>query len=113
MPTVSILPHPEICPEGQNFEGKKGASFCEAMLKHCVAIKHARNMVATCATLHFLIRDGAYTLYEADNENDQLGNAWELEPTLRLACSVQVKDGDITVALPKDTGNHAREHRWN
>jgi ferredoxin, 2Fe-2S len=69
------------------------------------------NMVAACATCHVLIREGANTLDEADDdENDQLDNAWGLEPASRLACCVRVKEGDITVALPKHTRNHAREH---
>jgi 2Fe-2S ferredoxin len=110
MPIVTVLPHPDVCPEGQRFEVKKGASLCEAMLKAGVAIEHACDMVAACATCHVLIREGGSTLDEPDDEeNDQLDHAWGLEPTSRLACCVRLKESDITVALPKHTRNHARE----
>lgn len=110
MPWVTVLPHADLCPEGQQFEVKKGASLCEALLKHGVAIEHACDMVAACATCHVLIREGASSLDEPDDEeNDQLDNAWGLEPCSRLACSVRLKDGNITVALPKHSRNHARE----
>jgi ferredoxin, 2Fe-2S len=110
MPQVTVLPHAELCPQGQTFEVRKGASLCEALLKHNVAIEHACDMVAACATCHVLIRDGLGTLPEADDdENDQLDNAWGLEPCSRLACSVRLGVGDITVELPKHTRNHARE----
>ena len=102
MPLVKILPHAELCPDGQQFEVKRGASLCEAMLKHGIAIEHACDMVAACATCHVLIREGGNTLDEPDDEeNDQLDNAWGLEPASRLACCVRLKEGDITVALPK------------
>jgi len=110
MPLVTVLPHHELCPEGQQFDVKKGASLCEALLKHGVAIEHACDMVAACATCHVLVRVGSETLDEPDDdENDQLDNAWGLEPCSRLACSVRVKGGDITVELPKFSRNHARE----
>lgn len=111
MPQVTVLPHKELCPEGKQFEVKKGASLCEALLKHGVAIEHACDMVTACATCHVLIRAGANTLDEPDDEeNDQMDNAWGLEPSSRLACAVRIKDGDITVELPKHSRNHAREH---
>jgi ferredoxin, 2Fe-2S len=110
MPLVTVLPHPELCPQGQKFEVKKGASLCEAMLKNGIAIEHACDMVAACATCHVLVREGGSSIDEPDDEeNDQLDHAWGLEPDSRLACCVRLKEGDITVALPKHTRNHARE----
>jgi ferredoxin len=52
MPLVRILPHPDLCPEGKDFEVKRGAMLCESMLKAGVAIEHACDMVAACATCH-------------------------------------------------------------
>ncbi|WP_374317143.1 ISC system 2Fe-2S type ferredoxin [Aquabacterium sp.] len=110
MPTVTVLPHAELCPEGQQFEVRKGASLCEALLKNGVAIEHACDMVAACATCHVYVRAGASTVDEPDDEeNDELDNAWGLEPSSRLACCVHLKDGDITIELPKHSRNHARE----
>jgi len=110
MPTVTVLPHAELCPEGQQFEVRQGASLCEGLLKHGIAIEHACDMVAACATCHVYIRSGQASLAEPDDEeNDQLDNAWGLEPTSRLACCVRIKEADITVELPKHSRNHARE----
>jgi 2Fe-2S ferredoxin len=110
MPLVTVLPHADLCPSGQQFEVKKGGSLCEALLKNGIAIEHACDMVAACATCHVLIREGAASLAEPDDEeNDQLDNAWGIEPCSRLACCVKLKDGDITVALPRHSRNHARE----
>jgi 2Fe-2S ferredoxin len=80
-------------------------------LKHGVAIEHACDMVCACATCHVLVRAGADTLDEPDDEeNDQLDHAWGLEPSSRLACCVRLGTGDITIALPLHSRNHAREH---
>lgn len=110
MPLVTVLPHPELCPQGQAFDVKRGGSLCEALIANGVAIEHACDMVAACATCHVLVRKGGETLAEPDDEeNDELDNAWGLEPASRLACCVKLKDGDITIELPKHSRNHARE----
>jgi 2Fe-2S ferredoxin len=111
MPTIHLLPHPDLCPEPRDLEVKRGASLCEALLKHGVAIEHACEMVAACSTCHVYVREGAASLAEPDDEeNDQLDNAWGLQPSSRLACCVKVKDADLTIEFPKHTRNHAREH---
>lgn len=111
MPIVHLLPHPELCPQGLAVEIKTGKSLCEGLLKAGVAIEHACDRVAACATCHVYVREGAASLAEADdNENDQLDNAWGLEAQSRLSCCVKLCESDITVALPKHTRNHAREH---
>lgn len=110
MPVVRILPHPDLCPEGKDFEVKRGASLCEAMLKAGVAIEHACDMVAACATCHVHVREGGASLSEPDDEeNDQLDNAWGLDAQSRLACCVKLRETDLVVELPKHTRNHARE----
>ncbi len=111
MPTVRLLPHPDLCPDGRTLEVKRGASLCESLLKHGVAIEHACEMVSACATCHVYVREGGATLAEPDDEeNDQLDHAWGLEAQSRLACCVRLKDTDITVEFPRHTRNHAREH---
>ena len=110
MPLVRILPHPDLCPEGKDFEVRRGASLCESMLKAGVAIEHACDMVAACATCHVHVREGGASLSEPDDEeNDQLDNAWGLDAQSRLACCVKLKDADLVIELPKHTRNHARE----
>ena len=111
MPVIRILPHPDLCPEGTSFELKRGASLCKGMLAAGIEIEHACEMVAACATCHVHIRQGAASLTEPDDdENDQLDHAWGLDAQSRLACCVKVRDDDLTVELPRHTRNHAREH---
>ena len=88
-----------------------GVSICRVLLDNHVEIEHACEMVAACSTCHVYVREGASSLAEPDDEeNDQLDNAWGLQPSSRLACCVKVKDVDITIEFPKHTRNHAREH---
>lgn len=111
MPIVHLLPHPDLCPQGQHIDVKPGKSLCESLLKAGVAIEHACELVAACATCHVYVREGGESLAEPDdNENDQLDNAWGLEAQSRLSCCVKLADADITVEFPKHTRNHAREH---
>lgn len=110
MPHVHVLPHPDLCPEGCDFETRRGASLCESLLASGVAIEHACEMVAACATCHVHVREGGASLAPPDDEeNDQLDHAWGLDAQSRLACCVKLRDGDLTVELPRHTRNHARE----
>jgi 2Fe-2S ferredoxin len=110
MPVVRVLPHPELCPEGASFEAKRGAMLCACLLKAGVAIEHACDMVAACATCHVYVRAGASSLAEPDDgENDQLDHAWGLDAQSRLACCVKLRETDLLIELPKHTRNHARE----
>lgn len=110
MPVVRVLPHPDLCPEGTSFEVKRGAMLCERLLKASVAIEHACDMVAACATCHVHVREGCASLAAPDDEeNDQLDNAWGLDAQSRLACCVKLRDTDLVIELPKHTRNHARE----
>ena len=110
MPQVHLLPHPDLCPEGRVFEVRRGASLCKGLLASGVAIEHACEMVAACATCHVYVREGAASLAAADDEeNDQLDNAWGLNAQSRLACCVKLSDTDLVIELPRHTRNHARE----
>lgn len=110
MPHIRILPHPDLCPQGAEFDARRGASLCESMVVAGVAIEHACEMVAACATCHVHVREGGASLGEPDDEeNDQLDNAWGLDAQSRLACCVKVRDADLTIELPRHTRNHARE----
>lgn len=110
MSTITILPHPQLCPAGSSFEAKAGSSLCDNLLRQGVALEHACEKVGTCATCHVLIRQGGATLRPADDDElDQLDTAWGVETDSRLACRVKLGTGDLVVELPRYTRNHARE----
>ena len=111
MPAITILPHPEYCPEGQRIEAPRGTSICEALLEHGIAIEHACEMSCACTTCHVIVREGLASLNDLDEtEEDLLDRAWGLEPQSRLSCQAILADKDVTIEIPKYTINHAREN---
>ena len=77
MPTITILPHPEICPQGAEVLASPGTSICEALLENHIASEHACDMSCACTTCHVVVREGFASLNELDeNEEDLLDRAW-------------------------------------
>ena len=52
MPKIIILPHHEICPDGDIIEAKSGDSICDSLLKNHIHIEHACEKVCACTTCH-------------------------------------------------------------
>lgn len=108
---VTVMPHPDLCPEGLVFEARSGRKLIDELLAHGVEVEHACEKVCACATCHVYLRSGAEFVGEADEEEeDQLDEAWGLEAQSRLSCCVKVKGPALTIELPRYTKNHAREH---
>lgn len=112
MPKLTVLPHPELCPEGVVIDDAPvGESICRVLLNHHVEIEHACELSCACTTCHVIVREGFGSLDEAsDNEEDMLDRAWGLSPTSRLSCQALIADADLTVEIPKYTINHAKEN---
>ena len=111
MPVIRILPHAELCPQGDVIEVDAGTSVCDALLENGIAIEHACEMSCACTTCHVVVKEGFKSLGEPDEiEEDLLDKAWGLTPTSRLSCQAIVADADLTIEIPKYTINHAREN---
>ena len=111
MPTITVLPHPEYCPEGAEIQANVGDSICEALLDNDIPIEHACEMSRACTTCHCIVRQGFDSLNEAEEEEeDLLDRAWGLEPQSRLSCQAILAQQDVTIEIPKYTINHAREN---
>lgn len=111
MPIIKILPHADLCPEGDEIEVEPGTSVCEALLDNGIAIEHACEMSCACTTCHVVVRQGYGSMDEPDEvEEDMLDKAWGLTPQSRLSCQAIVTDEDLTIEIPKYTINHAREN---
>jgi 2Fe-2S ferredoxin len=111
MPTIKILPHATLCPQGTSIQAKPGTSICEALLENHIEIEHACDMSAACTTCHVVVREGFNSLNEIEEaEEDLLDRAWGLEANSRLSCQAIVAGQDLTVEIPKYTINHAREN---
>ncbi len=110
MPTIKILPHTEICPNGASFSATSGENICKQLLEHSIEIEHACDMVCACTTCHVIVRQGFDSLNEIDElEEDLLDRAWGLTSVSRLSCQAIVSDQDLVIEIPKYTINHAKE----
>jgi 2Fe-2S ferredoxin len=68
-------------------------------------------MVCACTTCHVIVREGANSLNEPDeNEEDMLDRAWGLCPQSRLSCQAIVSKTDLVIEIPKYSINHAKEN---
>ena len=111
MPSIKILPHAALCPQGKTIQAPRGTSVCEALLENGIAIEHACDMSCACTTCHVIVRHGFASLNEMEEgEEDLLDRAWGLEPDSRLSCQVILADTDLVVEIPRYTINHAREN---
>lgn len=112
MPKLTVLPHPDICPEGAVIEdAPQGESICRVLLDHDIEIEHACELSCACTTCHVIVRGGFDSLDEAtDSEEDMLDRAWGLSTLSRLSCQAIIRDEDLTVEIPRYTINHAKEN---
>lgn len=112
MPKITVLPHPDVCPEGATIEDAPvGTSICRVLLDNKIEIEHACELSCACTTCHVVVRQGFDSLEEAtDDEEDLLDRAWGLEPNSRLSCQALVTDEDLVVEIPRYTINHAKEN---
>ena len=111
MPQIIFLPPEEICPEGAVVEAEPGMTICDAALKQGIEIEHACEKSCACTTCHVYIREGADSLNEStEDEDDLLDKAWGFEPESRLSCQAVVGDEDLVVEIPKYTINMVSEH---
>ena len=110
MPSIKILPHSELAPDGAVIRADAGVSVCDALLANGVDIEHACEKSCACTTCHVVVRQGFDSLNQADDtEEDLLDKAWGVEPESRLSCQAIVDDRDLVVELPRYTINHAKE----
>ena len=110
MPSIKILPHEELCPQGVEIEAKTGESICNVLLEHGIEIEHACEQSCACTTCHVILKKG----YEAleppeEEEEDLLDKAWGLEATSRLSCQAIVGEEDLVIQIPRYTINQVSE----
>lgn len=110
MPSIIVLPHETICPEGAQVQADQGESICRALLKAGVEIEHACEMSCACTTCHVIVREGFATMEPPDElEEDFLDKAWGLEPESRLSCQALVADEKLVIEIPRYTINMVSE----
>ena len=109
---LTVLPHETLCPEGTEIEVEPGTSICDALLGNHIEIEHACEKSCACTTCHVIVREGYDSLDPpSEKEDDLLDKAWGLELTSRLSCQARMKDGPVTVEIPRYTINQVSESK--
>ena len=112
MPEITVLPHPDACPDGATFDATAGVSICDSLLAHGIEIEHACEKSCACTTCHVIVREGGNSLSpSSEDEDDLLDRAWGLTPQSRLSCQAIVDDEKLVVEIPRYTINYAKEKR--
>jgi 2Fe-2S ferredoxin len=112
MPQITVLPHPEICPEGRAFSAAPGESILDNLLGQGIEVEHACEKSCACTTCHVIVRKGLESLpASTEDEDDLLDRAWGLTPVSRLSCQAIVGAQDLVIEIPKYTINYAKEGR--
>jgi 2Fe-2S ferredoxin len=110
MPKIIVLPHEELCPDGDLLDANPGDTICDTLLNNNIDIEHACDKVCACTTCHVIIKEGYASLPPSDDlEDDMLDKAWGLTPKSRLSCQSIIQDDDLTIEIPKYTINLAKE----
>lgn len=110
MSRITVLPHPDACPQGAEFDAVEGMSVCDNLLNNGIDIEHACEKVCACTTCHVIVRKGYESMASPEEkEEDMLDRAWGLEPQSRLSCQAKVARSDLLIEIPKYSINHAKE----
>ena len=82
MPTLTFLPHSEICPDGATISVEPGISVCDAALSNGISRSSTPvRKSCACTTCHVHIRAGFDSLAEpTETEEDYLDKAWGSGP---------------------------------
>jgi ferredoxin, 2Fe-2S len=110
VPEITVLPHPELCPEGKTFDADPGESICDNLLDQGIDIEHACEKSCACTTCHVIVREGFSSLApSSEDEDDLLDRAWGLTPVSRLSCQAKPAGTKLVLEIPKYTINYAKE----
>jgi 2Fe-2S ferredoxin len=110
MPKIIVLPHEELCPDGDLLDANPGDTICDTLLNNNIDIEHACDKVCACTTCHVIIKEGYASLLPSDDlEDDMLDKAWGLTSKSRLSCQSIIQNDDLTIEIPKYTINLAKE----
>lgn len=111
MAKIVVLPHVELCPDGEVLQAQPGQTICDVLLANDIELEHACEKSCACTTCHVVVREGFDSMQESDElEDDMLDKAWGLEPESRLGCQAVVAEEDLVVEIPKYTINQVSEN---
>jgi 2Fe-2S ferredoxin len=101
MPKITYLGGPDGT---RTVEAKRGQNLLEIAEEHDIKMGSACGGVCACSSCHCYVIEGADALDEpSDKEADRLDMAFDVRPSSRLGCQVEVGDDDLIVQLSQET----------
>ena len=101
MPKIKFIGGPD---KERIVDAQSGQNLLEIAEAHDVKMGSACGGVCACSSCHCWIREGANSLEEAsDAEEDRLDMAFDVRPSSRLGCQTLVADADLTVELTEES----------
>ena len=99
--SITVLPHPRICPAGEVVPVAVGKSIAETLLNHDISISHSCQLQCACTTCHvYVMEGGAYVTRMNEEEDRMLKNVQDRTQWSRLACQAVFEGGgDVVVEI--------------
>lgn len=99
--TITVLPHPNICPSGEVVPAIVGKSIAETLIKNDVGISHSCQLQCACTTCHIYVMEGSHYVTRMDGEEDRmLKSTSDRAQWSRLACQTVFEGGgDVVVEI--------------
>lgn len=99
--TITVLPHPGICPSGEVIPAIVGKSIAETLIKNDVDISHSCQLQCACTTCHVYVMEGSSYVNRINQEEDRmLNHANDRARWSRLACQAVFEGGgDVVVEI--------------
>jgi 2Fe-2S ferredoxin len=99
--SITILPHPVICPAGEVVPAVVGKSIAKILLDKDVEISHSCQLQCACTTCHvYIMEGGEFVSKMGDEENRLLDNTSDRQRWSRLSCQAVFNGGgDLVVEI--------------
>ncbi len=99
---IIVLPHGELCPQGEMVPAEPGRSIAELLLENGVELSHSCQLQCACTTCQVHVMEGSACLSGMDGEEHRmLNNSGQRDRFSRLACQAVFQGGgNVVVEIP-------------
>ncbi len=99
--TITVLPHPAICPQGEIVPAIVGKSIVECLLAEEVEIGHSCQMQCSCTTCHvYVMEGGQFVSQQRDDEDRVLKTTQDRQRWSRLGCQAVFEgNGNLVIEI--------------
>lgn len=99
--SITILPNPTLCPDGQIIKAKEGKSLAETLVDNDIEIGHSCQYQCSCTTCLINLMEGqGFVASMSEEEREILSKAKLLSKWSRLSCQCVFKGGgDVVIEI--------------